>query len=58
MAIPVTDAAPSLEKQAEIISKATYQELERVRQHALGAMQSLTKGQNRIPSGYAVGASL
>ncbi len=54
MATPNTESPPSLEMQLEIISKANYQELEKVRQHALGAMQSLTQGKSRIPSGYGV----
>jgi hypothetical protein len=50
----MTATPPSLERQAVIISKANYQDLEKVRQDALGAMQSLAQGKNRIPSGYAV----
>jgi hypothetical protein len=54
MAIPTTETPPSPVRQLDIISKANYQELEKARQHALMAMQALTQGKSRIPSGYGV----
>ena len=52
MTIPAITPPPSPEKRAEMISKADTTELEKIRQHALAMMSTLTKGRGTVPPEY------
>lgn len=58
MTIPIIDPPPDSERQAEIVAKADDEQLEKVRQHALGTMHALSQAGRTAPPEYAIWSAL
>jgi hypothetical protein len=52
MAIPADAPVPGFEARVEMVFKSSNEELERIRQHALGRMRSLLQGTGNVPPEY------
>jgi hypothetical protein len=54
MAIPTIHPAPDPDIRAEIIARSSREDLEKIRQHALGTMFSLSQAKGTVPPDYAI----
>jgi hypothetical protein len=54
MVIPFIDPPPNPDFRAEIIANSSNEDLEKIRQHALGTMFALSRGKSKESSDYAV----
>jgi hypothetical protein len=53
MTIPADGPAPEPEKRLQIITQSDSDTLEKIRQHALAMMFSMSQGQGNVPDEYA-----